>query len=178
MTYLKADQENDFFKMIIDQLYFAALPERHQAICNAHYNTFEWVFEDPSSHQESDWDNFAEWLSNEDHRNLYWVRGKPGSGKSTLLKFVLNHTNTRDALQIWSQGRSIITAGFFLWNTGTVLQKSREGLLRSLLYTTLKGDRRSLLRIFKQRWQQYHEFGGGRHPFEWSELQSVPSRAR
>ena len=53
------------------------------------------------------------------------------------MKFVDGHPSTRCALREWSGDLPLITASFYFWNSGTELQKSQEGLLRSLLYEIL-----------------------------------------
>jgi hypothetical protein len=87
--------------------------------------------------------------------NLFWATGKPGSGKSTLMKFLFNDNRTWKNLQRWSNGRPLVKAGFFFWNSGTVMQMSRMGLLQSILHTTLSNDEQTLKQLFKHRWQQF-----------------------
>ncbi|KAH8886346.1 hypothetical protein GQ53DRAFT_750618 [Thozetella sp. PMI_491] len=41
-------------------------------------------------------------------------------------------------LRAWSKDRELVVASFFFWNSGTKLQKSQEGLLRSLLFEILR----------------------------------------
>ncbi|KAK5443369.1 hypothetical protein LTS15_010714 [Exophiala xenobiotica] len=69
------------------------------------------------------------WLLSDDR--LYWIQGKPGSGKSTLMKHLSqnlrtivgnDHSNQCEYLWIFFNAR------------GSYLQKSFEGLLRSVLY--------------------------------------------
>lgn len=78
------------------------------------------------------WSDFVHWL--ECGEDVYWINGKPGSGKSTLMNYITSEDMTKKALAKWANGSDIVTAAFFFWNPGTALQKSLQGLLRSLLY--------------------------------------------
>lgn len=51
------------------------------------------------------------------------------------MKHLVHHPKTLEGLQFWSQGKHIVLAEFFFWNSGTQLQKSHEGLLRSILHS-------------------------------------------
>ncbi|CAG8973536.1 hypothetical protein HYALB_00002862 [Hymenoscyphus albidus] len=63
---------------------------------------------------------------------ILWIKGKPGSGKSTLLEFLLRHFKKQALYQ------ESIQLSFFLHGRGTVLQKSRLGMYRSLLHQLLR----------------------------------------
>lgn len=69
------------------------------------------------------------------------IRGKPGSGKSTFMKYIAQHRTTMDALEIWREGKKLLIGKFYFWNSGDELQRSQEGLLRSLLYGLLNNCR-------------------------------------
>lgn len=79
---------------------------------------------------------FVTWLRERD--NIFRVKGKAGSGKSTLMKFICIHPRTTEHLQAWAGGEKIITAKYFFWNAGTELQRSYNGLMRSLLFDILR----------------------------------------
>ena len=64
--------------------------------------------------------------------------GKPEFGKSALMKFLASHLSTREALLQCAGTNKLIIANFFFWNGGTQMQKSQEGLLRSLLFEILR----------------------------------------
>lgn len=75
---------------------------------------------------------FVSWLRS--GSGTYWITGKPGSGKSTLMKFVHTHAITAQALQEWTGAEvRLITASHYFWSAGSDLQKSQEGLVRSIL---------------------------------------------
>jgi hypothetical protein len=78
------------------------------------------------------------WLQEGD--GIYWVSGKAGSGKSTLMKFLFQDTNLHDALRTWAGTARLITVTFYFWIAGSALQKSQEGLFRSILYQVLEQE--------------------------------------
>lgn len=116
-------------QVLLNSLRFNYIGQRQATVEPAHKQTFEWVL-DPSSPV-----NFDNWARSQN--GIYWVMGKAGSGKSTLMKFLLNHTKTAEALEAWAGSKELVTASFFFWNAGSSVQKSQEGLFRSLLYEIL-----------------------------------------
>ncbi|KAK8849154.1 hypothetical protein PGQ11_015634 [Apiospora arundinis] len=126
----RADQQ------ILDRLYFNHIQARHRKIEIAHAQTFQWAFEDSLSHQQDTKPRLREWL--ESRGGVFWVYGKPGSGKSTFMKFLCSSSDTPYYLRNWAGRKKLIIAKFFFWNAGTALQKSQEGLLRSLLFEILR----------------------------------------
>lgn len=64
-------------------------------------------------------------------RGLLWIKGMPGSGKSTLLRYALYELKKSE-----SSSRTLILSHFF-HGRGVELQRSRLGLVRSLLYQVL-----------------------------------------
>jgi hypothetical protein len=76
------------------------------------------------------------WLK-DDGDNVFWVTGKPGSGKSTFMKFLRDHDGTDILLREWAGDDLLIVADHFFWLPGTQLQKSFEGLARSLMHAIL-----------------------------------------
>lgn len=79
-----------------------------------------------------------EWLQNDN--SIYWINGKAGSGKSTLMKFISDDSRLMEALRAspWANGRPVIKASFYFWYNGTSMQKSRKGLMQSLLLQLLE----------------------------------------
>lgn len=127
---------NSTSSTIIDSLCFSSITQRLDEVTEAHYDTFQWIFQHPYEDvQGRQWDDFVEWLESGD--GLYWINGKAGSGKSTLLKLVAGHPMTKKHLSAWKGDHELFTASFFFWNSGTMLQRSQEGMLRSLLYDIL-----------------------------------------
>ncbi|KAI0415762.1 hypothetical protein F5X98DRAFT_365007 [Xylaria grammica] len=119
----------------LESLYFSKIQARQRKIESAHAKTFRWIFRSSVS-DGSKTLSFAQWLR--EGSGTFWIQGKAGSGKSTLMKFICSHTTTKELLRGWAGGKRLITAKFFFWNAGTTLQKSREGLLRSLLFEILR----------------------------------------
>lgn len=76
------------------------------------------------------------WLK-DDGDSAFWVTGKPGSGKSTFMKFLRDHDSTDALLQEWAREDLLIVADHFFWLPGSQLQKSFEGLARSLMHAIL-----------------------------------------
>lgn len=120
-------------KAIINTLRFETLYDRYSSVSEPHEQTFGWVF-GPSNNQvvAKDAGRVRKWLYDED--DIFWISGKPGSGKSTFMKFITEQIHTRNALISWSHPKPIIFASHFFWSAGTPMQRSRQGLLRTLLY--------------------------------------------
>ncbi|KAG8165596.1 hypothetical protein KVR01_004148 [Diaporthe batatas] len=119
---------------ILEDLRFDAINDRHDTIRDAHEQTLTWLFGTDDQCSPS---TFDAWLTSDD--DLYWISGKPGSGKSTLMKFLCDHPRTIEKLEIWSKKTRLIRAEYFFWGAGRQnLQKSQEGLLRSIVYQILR----------------------------------------
>lgn len=101
-------------------------------------NSYDWIFDEPRRHWSDDtplWDDFARWLKS--GHGLYWINGKAGSGKSTLMNHIYTHKRRLELLREWCSTPQLLTPAFFFWNSGKSLQKSVDGLLRSLLHQML-----------------------------------------
>ncbi|KUJ09002.1 uncharacterized protein LY89DRAFT_741301 [Mollisia scopiformis] len=83
-----------------------------------------------------EWSSFPAWLVSES-KQIYWITGRPGSGKSTLTKFIIKDKFTIGKLKTWADGLELVIITFYSWNAGLDLQKSCEGLVRTLIYQTL-----------------------------------------
>ncbi|KAI1778487.1 hypothetical protein F4818DRAFT_302826 [Hypoxylon cercidicola] len=92
-------------------------------------HTFEWIFDDEKT-------SLSRWLKTGE--GLFWIHGKPGSGKSTLMKFIFQSPITWELLHKFASEAIQISACFFFHDRGTLLQKSFEGLLRSVLYQIIE----------------------------------------
>ncbi|KAK1593786.1 uncharacterized protein LY79DRAFT_513684 [Colletotrichum navitas] len=114
---------------ILTSLKFTQIKERQSEIPKAHRRTFEWVFSDDTPVRLSAWLRGSS--------GLFWITGKPGSGKSTLMKFILSHEHTMFLAKDWASPEPLIVASHFFWSAGTTIQKSQEGLLRTLLFQIL-----------------------------------------
>ncbi|KAF2732565.1 hypothetical protein EJ04DRAFT_469981 [Polyplosphaeria fusca] len=166
-----AETEARFAQETFAKLYFPVLDDRIQSIPAAFEGTFEWLFESSATAGATGADeaNFMQWLANKGGHNLFWITGKVGSGKSVLMKHLFRNPRIFPSLEAWSGASPGITAGFFFWNSGTELQKTPAGLLRSLLYEALQDmifgpleqDPAILQLLFSDRWQQFLSYGGG-----------------
>jgi hypothetical protein len=111
------------------------MPDREERIPARYKETFDWIYDENASHE---WTSFAHWLK--DDSRIYWVTGKPGAGKSTLLKFLHQDPRTLEIFEssIYARGgNEVIVGAFFFWNSGSMLQRSQEGMLRTLLHQCL-----------------------------------------
>lgn len=122
-------QNSEYVKKIQDSLYFREAGDRRIEVKEAHIQTFNWIFAEQSNSSPND---FRTWLRN--GNGCFWLNGKAGSGKSTLMKFIWQDERLVQLLNIWAGRRKVIVLSFFFWHAGKPLQKSQEGLLRSLLY--------------------------------------------
>ena len=136
---------------IIDSLRFGGIGMRRSKIPEAHSKTFAWVFEDKVVNSGPHI-AFEEWLRT--GSNVYWIGGKAGSGKSTLMKFLCEHRCTKQALHEWAGSKKIVIASFFFWISGNDMQKTQEGLLRSLLFEILRQHPSMIKTVCKSRWQE------------------------
>ncbi|KAL8776162.1 MAG: hypothetical protein Q9213_008374 [Squamulea squamosa] len=128
---LKARQaQHQFMK----SLFFPDILSRQEQVPEAFRGTCGWIFDPPhvESSQKRHWSNFRKWLTHS--HGIYWITGKPGAGKSTLMKYIINEGQTSQLLSQWEHQTQLLVVSFFFWSTGTSLQKSCIGLLRSLLY--------------------------------------------
>lgn len=110
--------------------------DRQQDIEKAHAKTFECHLEDMSDMSGTSNYSFLTWLRGPE--TLFWISGKAGSGKSTLMNYLYHHPKMRENLLHWASEETIVLAGYFFFERGlSKLQKSREGLLRSILYQVI-----------------------------------------
>lgn len=127
---------NNHIKEFLKSLWFDHINRRQETIAEAQEKTFEWIFETENTRKDvRRWDNFVQWL--EIGHDTYWVNGKAGSGKSTLMNYIYQDDRTHSSLTAWSGTKALLTPSFFFWNAGSPLEKSSEGLLRSLLYQVI-----------------------------------------
>ena len=124
----------EYRKQLLESLWFKEIFSREERIADAHRKTFEWVLS-KSDQAMRPWDNFVRWL--EIGEGTYWISGKAGSGKSTLMSFLRQDDRTQASLNVWSETKMLLMPRFYFWTGGTFLEKSIEGLLRSLIWQIL-----------------------------------------
>lgn len=128
------------YAALLAKLDFRDRTNRMKTIEVAEKATFGWMFTDESI-------GFMDWLFNRDV--LFWIRGKSGSGKSTLMRYLHDHTAFRDALQHRDSTRKQISLWFFFNDRGSYLEKSLDGLLRSILFQLHDQERALFTTIFQ-----------------------------
>ena len=125
-------------ELVLKSLQFPQMHERAQQIEFAHEKTYSWILQ-ANGKKMRRWDDPVAWLSSiAEARRIYWISGKPGAGKSTLMRFLKDKLEKNEHMAPWAQGCSVIRASYFSWSPGNKLQKSLEGLLRSLLFQILE----------------------------------------
>lgn len=120
-------------RLVLQQLRYEVMSHRAETIKSATNKSCTWIWD---ARPRNDQPSLAEWLVS--GRGVYFIAGNEGSGKSTLMKY-LYQPHTFELLGKWAAVDSIplATAAFFFWRNGTQLEKSEEGLLRSILYSIL-----------------------------------------
>jgi hypothetical protein len=131
---IPATHIEDITKEVQDRLFFHRRNDRFDDIAEAHRTTFQWTLTKPGA-KTMPWPNLLQWLREDS--GIYWISGKAGSGKSTLMKYLHQDSRTMDALNAWAGDDGLLVITFYFWNAGTYLQRSQEGLLRSLLWQVL-----------------------------------------
>jgi hypothetical protein len=127
-----------------------ASSDRESQITESYSETFSWIFE----HE------FGRWLSapmssspvqaGSHSCNTFWINGLPGSGKSTLIRYIHERPETRQLIAAWNQ--DAVIASFFFWESGTIMQRSQEGLLRSLISQLLDHHPHLVREAFPDLW--------------------------
>lgn len=121
----------------LSTLRFAQVDDRYDAVSEAHTSTYRWALEH-GARRDEEWDDLAPWFESSDPAsNIYWVTGQPGSGKSTLMKFLASSPTTKQLLDRWTLEQPSVIAQCYFWAPGTEIQKSLEGMLRTLLLQLL-----------------------------------------
>ncbi|KAI1366620.1 hypothetical protein F5Y08DRAFT_351066 [Xylaria arbuscula] len=112
--------EVDELEAVLRSLSFDSIVSRKLNIEQPHASTCEWIFHHP---------DYLKWLDSAkypQHHGFLWIRGKPGAGKSTLMKFMYDEMKNHQK-----------PISFFFNARGGQLEKSTEGLYRSILLQLL-----------------------------------------
>ncbi|KAK3899010.1 hypothetical protein C8A05DRAFT_46814 [Staphylotrichum tortipilum] len=152
---------------IVRSLGFESRTVRHGSIPLAHKETFEWAVRTrpdlnprtamSNTDPRGDKPKLLEWSKHGD--NAFWVSGKPGSGKSTFMKFIADHPATRSALAHWAHPLRVVVASHYFWSSGTEMQKSLQGLLKTLLYDIFRNCADLIPVTCPSRWAAQKEEG-------------------
>jgi ankyrin repeat protein len=113
----------DAIEVALKSLAFTQMEARRETISTTYSNTCEWLFEKP---EYLSWRNP---IMMPNHFGFFWIKSKPGAGKSTLMKFLLKSAE--------KQLPEDQVVSFFFNARGETLEKSLEGLYRSLLHQIL-----------------------------------------
>ncbi|KAL2205594.1 hypothetical protein CC79DRAFT_1399707 [Sarocladium strictum] len=130
---------------LVDALGFAEMSQREYSINEVHPGTGDWLLEsgeylrwalsetqpDESSLQSADTGNESPVNAEDCRHAILWIVGNAGAGKSTLMKMALEDTRAK-------YQEALILSHFFNAR-GTPLEKSSEGLYRTLLVWLLEG---------------------------------------
>ncbi|KAH0499693.1 hypothetical protein TgHK011_006868 [Trichoderma gracile] len=111
---------------------------REIAIPKSFDTTYSWIFcdEPPADRNIPGWHSFPKWLQDGVHK-VYWITGKPGCGKSTIMKLILQHETLLVALSQTPGSLRPLLVKYYAWHPGSTLQKSLDGLKRTIIYQAL-----------------------------------------
>lgn len=131
-------------------LEYGAMSNRRRDIAEASAHTCKWVFDTSNDAGKST--DLSEWL--EHGHGLFLISGNEGSGKSTLIKSIFKADRTTKLLETWSHSgsSSLVIAAFFFWRSGTELERSEEGLLRSLILSVLEKKPEFSPQVLPKEW--------------------------
>ncbi|KAK4556700.1 hypothetical protein LTR86_006271 [Recurvomyces mirabilis] len=128
---------------VLKSLQFSEINNRQEDIVEAHAKTCQWIYEKAGF-------GYTKWATEKD--------GKPGSGKSTLIKYLMQQPRTAELLQRWAGRDELIVAYHYFWSAGTTLQKSRLGLLRTLLVHMLQQAPEIVLQLLPERFRKDNHY--------------------
>ncbi|KAI0200211.1 hypothetical protein F4808DRAFT_451033 [Astrocystis sublimbata] len=136
---------------ILATLDYSDRPARHEKIPDAHITTFKWSLQEP---KESDvkYSKLQRWLKADDP--FFWVSGKPGSGKSTFMKWIADGDETKKWLAAWAGKHELLVVSHYFTIHGTPIQRSLEGLLRSLVFGILVRKPMLIPKLLVDRWER------------------------
>lgn len=115
--------------------------------------------------------SFLKWLRSGD--GIYHISGKAGSGKSTLVKFLCQELRLINELEQWVGDKKLVFASFFFWASGDRLQRSLEGLYRSLLFEILSQCPELVEKVFPEQWAKMKS-----NPTKWEGMPFLFSELR
>ncbi|RDW68906.1 uncharacterized protein DSM5745_08666 [Aspergillus mulundensis] len=161
-------------RRILEALSFSEINQRYGEIGAEHNASLDWLINDTGPLADCD-EGYNEMIANERTRFIEWLRepgqrlfqicGKLGCGKSVVMRWVSGHSQTRAYLTEWAQADdsqiSLVMGRVFLKKDGTnSLQRSRSGLVRTLLHSILTDSPNLIPLLFPAEWAAstfYHE---------------------
>src|SRR2546421_10368342 len=66
------------------------------------------------------------------------------------MKYVYQNDKAKEELSQWADGKDLVLTGYFFFDRGDKDQKSREGMLRSILHQVLSTRRDLIPKVFGQ----------------------------
>lgn len=173
---LKAFPENSNAKpeqvgsAIARTLQYETIKRREEAIAPTFESTYDWVFRRRPTELDGtpSWSSVPCWLEAEAN-GIYWITGKPGSGKSTMMKFMMEDSRLIKHLRIWSAKAPLYVAHYYACGTGKQLDKSRTGLMRSLLHQIVSARLDLASILCPRRWALFHATHDSLRFPEWSD---------
>ncbi|KAI0968993.1 hypothetical protein F4678DRAFT_440604 [Xylaria arbuscula] len=139
---------------ILATLNYSDRTARHEKIPDAHFTTFKWSLRKTEETEEK-YGRLQRWLRTDDA--LFWVSGKPGSGKSTFMKSIADSRETKRCLETWAGNHELLIIGHYFTIYGTPIQRSLEGLLRSLVFGILALKPMLIQKLLVDRWERSGE---------------------
>jgi ankyrin repeat protein len=124
---------------VLESLKFDQMEDHYLTLKSAHADTCQWLFE---SAEYLDWLDPKQRSSN---NGILWIKGKPGAGKSTLMKCAVQRAQELPD--------SPISISFFFHARGGTLEKTTEGMYRSLLTQIVENIPRLRALLDKQSWR-------------------------
>ncbi|KAJ8117704.1 hypothetical protein ONZ43_g4151 [Nemania bipapillata] len=142
----------DFEKeaQILATLNYSDRPARHEKIPDAHITTFKWSLQE-TGEKDARHGRLRRWLKSDDP--IFWVSGKPGSGKSKFMKWIADSNETKKCLAVWAGQHELLIIGHYFTIHGTPIQRSLEGLLRSLVFGILVRKPMLIPKLIPDRWK-------------------------
>jgi ankyrin repeat protein len=137
--------DDDRLKQLLESLSFPQKNYRLTTIEPAYRQTCQWFFETPE---------YTRWRNGDlrgVHNRTLWLKGKPGAGKSTITKCALEYANA-----MYPGERNI---HFFFNARGDKLEKSNEGMYRSLLHQVARDVPSILKLVHAEAIEGYHRTG-------------------
>jgi hypothetical protein len=128
----------DHHQTILDLLRFDAMESRRMTIPAAMQKTCKWILAHPVC---------VMWLKAEGR--FFWIKGKPGAGKSVMVKFLDEH--------IKKTTKHIVRLSFYFTARGEQLEKTFEGMYRSLLVQLLDAVPKLHHIVDKMKHSQAHD---------------------
>lgn len=138
-------EEVNALKRLQEALCFPQMNLRFTSIQAAYSQTCQWLF---GTREYTRWRDLS---FQQEHHGLLWMKGKPGAGKSTITKCAVEHAKAN-----YTDERVIY---FFFNARGQKLEKSVEGMFRSLLYQMALGCPSLLENVQSEALPEYSQRG-------------------